>query len=85
MEKNVSGGYGTVYVQQSHLLVVWWKHTLRNALQVVTAEWEAQRFVRFAMQFGVISWGVSLSTISKMQSQNLQTDTAVTFQYHYTS
>ncbi len=60
------------------------KHTLRNALQVVTAEWEAQRFVRFSMQFGVINRGISLSTISKMQSQNLHTDTAVTYQYHYT-
>ncbi len=84
MEKKMSGLYGTAYVQDSHLLVVWWKHTLRNALQVVTAEWEAQRFVRFSMQFGVINRGISLSTISKMQSQNLHTDTAVTYQYHYT-
>ncbi len=79
-----SGGYGTAYVQDSHLLVVWWKHTLRNALQVVTAEWEAQCFVRFSMHFGVINRCIALSTISKIQSQNLQTDTAVINQNHYT-
>lgn len=46
--------------------------TFRYSFQIVTAEGEAQGFVRFAMELVLINGDISLPTICKLHVQHLQ-------------